>query len=93
LLEETGYQAASLECLTEGPSSAGISTEVISFFRARGLKKISKGGGDQSEDITVHVIPLDGLMTWLDSKRREGCLVDYKIFAGLFFEFSRDGIG
>jgi len=84
LLEETGYGAESMEFLTDGPSSAGLSTEVISFFLARGPKKISEGGGDGSENITVHLVPLNELTAWLDYKRREGCMVDYKIFAALY---------
>jgi ADP-ribose pyrophosphatase len=85
LLEETGYEAQRLEYLTEGPSSAGLSTEQIAFFRAHGLRKVADGGGDEAETIIVHHVPLDQLTSWLDSKRREGCLVDYKVFAALYF--------
>jgi len=85
LLEETGYEAKRLEYLTDGPSSAGLSTEVITFFRAQGLRKVGDGGGDQSEEITVHLVPLAQLQFWLDSKRREGCLVDYKVYTALYF--------
>jgi ADP-ribose pyrophosphatase len=88
LLEETGYEAQQLEYLTEGPSSAGLSTEVITFFRAHGLKKLSEGGGDGSENITVHAVPLERLTFWLDSKRLEGCLVDYKVYAALYFDLT-----
>jgi len=84
LLEETGYSAERIKFLTEGPSSAGLSTEVVSFFQAEGLKKISEGGGDGSENIIVHQVPLADLTSWLDGKRQEGCLVDYKIFAALY---------
>jgi ADP-ribose pyrophosphatase len=38
LLEETGYEAQRMEYLTEGPASAGLSTEVITLFRAHELK-------------------------------------------------------
>jgi len=85
LLEETGYEAERMEYLTEGPPSAGLSTEVVTFFRARGLKKVSEGGGDGSENIQVHIVPLTELETWIETKRKEGCLVDYKIYATLFF--------
>jgi ADP-ribose pyrophosphatase len=86
LLEETGYEAQRMEYLTEGPPSAGLSTEVVTFFRAHGLKKISNGGGDGSEDIVVHLVPLTGLDAWIAAKRREGCLVDYKVYAALYFQ-------
>lgn len=70
----------------EGPSSAGLSTEVITFFWAQGLSNISKGGGDDSENIQVHVVPLLELKSWLESKREEDCLIDYKVYAALYFE-------
>jgi ADP-ribose pyrophosphatase len=86
LLEETGYEAQEMEYLTDGPPSAGLSTEMVTFFRARGLKKTAAGGGDRSEDIQVHVVPLSDLASWIDGKRKEGCLVDYKVYAGLYFQ-------
>ena len=86
LLEETGYEAQRMEYLTEGPSSAGLSTEVITLFRAHDLKKASQGGGDESENIQIHVVPLAELNSWIESKQGEGCLVDYKVFAALYLE-------
>jgi len=86
LLEETGYEAAEMEYLTEGPPSAGLSTEVVTFFRARVLRKVSEGGGDGSENIQVHLVPLTELTAWIETKRKEGCLVDYKVYAALYFE-------
>jgi ADP-ribose pyrophosphatase len=86
LLEETGYAAKEMELLTQGPPSAGLSTEVVTFFRARGLTKIAEGGGDESENIRVHLVPLAELDQWLKARQREGCLVDYKIYATLYFE-------
>src|ERR1700712_1085171 len=40
LLEETGYEADTMEQIAEGTPSAGITDEVISMFLARGLKKV-----------------------------------------------------
>lgn len=85
LLEETGYEAKHLEFLTEGPSSAGLSTEQTAFFLAHGLRKVADGGGDASERIVVHHVHLDDLTSWLDTKGQEGCLVDFKVFAALYF--------
>lgn len=85
LLEETGYEAASMNFLTEGPASAGLSTEVITFFKATGLKKVEAGGGDSSENIQIHEIPLKGIHEWIENRRKEGVLIDYKIYAALFF--------
>jgi ADP-ribose pyrophosphatase len=84
LLEETGFEAQAMEYLTVGPTSAGLSTELVTLFRAWGLKRVSGGGGDNSENIQVHVVPLVSLKPWLESKRSEGCLVDYKVYAALY---------
>ena len=91
LREETGYEAQRMEYLAEGPSSAGLSTEVISFFRAAELKKVSKGGGDESESIQVHVVPLVGLKSWIETKLKEGLLVDYKVYAALYLDMNKSG--
>ena len=71
--------------LTEGPSSAGLTDEMISFFMMSGLTKTGAGGGDASEDIVVHEIPLAGLPEWLEERRRAGWAIDPKIFVGLFW--------
>jgi len=63
-------------------------SQVITFFRAHAVKKVSQGGGDESENIQVHVVPLTELKLWMDSRRREGCLVDYKVLAALYLEIS-----
>ena len=85
LLEETGYRAARIDYLTEGPSSAGMSNEVIAFVRARGLVREHGGGGDSTEDIIVHEVPRADASHWLVTKMREGYSIDPKLFAGLYF--------
>jgi ADP-ribose pyrophosphatase len=84
LLEETGYEAAKMRLLAAGPTSAGLSSEVVTFFHAVGLKKVHDGGGDPHEKITVHEPPLETLDDWLQERAAEGTLVDPKIFAGLY---------
>ena len=85
LLEETGYEAESIEFLCEGPPSAGLTSEIQTLLRATGLRKTGPGGGDESEDITVHAISLDQLDAWLTAAVERGCLIDPKIYAGLYF--------
>jgi len=85
LLEETGCEASSMTPLVEGPSSAGLASETYTLFLARGARRIGPGGGDHSEDIQVHVVPLDEVPRWLDAKRRDGVMVDPKVYAGLYF--------
>jgi ADP-ribose pyrophosphatase len=85
LLEETGYEAAEMEYLNEGAASGGICDEMISLFRARGLKKVHCGGGDQHEDIQVHEVPVDEVDAWLKARQRTGVAMDLKVYAALYF--------
>ncbi|MES1924740.1 NUDIX hydrolase [Salinisphaera sp. T31B1] len=85
LEEETGYRAGRLEFLAGGPPSAGLANEAAYFYRAFDLQRIDAGGGDDSEQITPHAVPLDGIEAWLAARAGEGVLVDPKIYAGLYF--------
>jgi ADP-ribose pyrophosphatase len=90
LLEETGFSADRLEFLAETPVSAGQSDEVITFFRALGLRRVGEGGGDGSEEIDTHLVALESAEDWLGARVRAGALVDAKVYAGLYFA-RRDG--
>ena len=57
----------------------------MTIFLATNLKRIHTGGGIANEKIIVHEIPLKELDGWLDKKRAEGCLIEPKIFAALYF--------
>jgi ADP-ribose pyrophosphatase len=85
LTEETGYRAGHVELLMAGPSSAGMSNEVIAFVRAYDLVREHGGGGDHTEDIVVHEVPRAEAARWLVQKSREGYSIDPKLFAGLYF--------
>lgn len=85
LEEETGYRAARFEFLTAGPPSAGLAGEVLTFYRAHDLTRVGAGGGDDSEQITMHAIPLSGIDNWLADRREAGIWVDPKIHAGVYF--------
>jgi ADP-ribose pyrophosphatase len=85
LLEETGYAARDIECLLDGPSSSGLTNEVFTLALAKDVRKVGHGGGDATEDIRVHVIPLAGIDAWLASKKREGFMISPKIYAALYF--------
>ena len=92
LLEETGWQAQRIEWLMAGPSSSGMSNEIIAFVRAHGLVRVHAGGGDESENITVHEIPRAEAAAWLHAKMLEGYSIDPKLYAGLWFiERNPDG--
>ncbi|EDL59586.1 NUDIX hydrolase [Gimesia maris] len=85
LLEETGYQAGQMVALGSTVSSAGLTDEAVEFFLALDLQKVGAGGGDESEKITVHAVPFTEIEDWLDHARQRGCLLDARIYAGLYF--------
>ena len=85
LLEETGYEAKRMERLAAGAASAGMTDEIITLFRATGLKKTGEGTGDETEDITLHEVPLADAVRWLAEQERGGKLVDLKVYCGLYF--------
>ena len=93
LLEETGYEAARMDLLTEGAPSPGSNSIILSIFGATGLKKIAPGGGDHTEDITIHEVPLGDVPAWLEEKRRKGAVIDLKVYTGLHFANNQIAIG
>lgn len=85
LLEETGYEADGLSFVVDGPTSAGLSDEIISLFYGRGLRKKGPGGGDSSEDIVTHLVPIADVHDFLVAKLADGVMVDPKVFTGLYW--------
>lgn len=85
LEEETGWTAASMTRVAAGPVSAGLTSEVVTFFRADGLARIGPGGGDPTEDIIVHEILRADLPAWIAAREAEGMLVDPKVWVALLF--------
>lgn len=83
LFEETGFQARRWDYLFTGPSSPGMTTEMVAFFLARGAVRVAHGGGDESESIKVHVVPLARIHSWLTRKSTKKTCIDLKVFAGL----------
>ena len=84
LEEETGWTAEHAQVLMIGPTSSGASSEKIAFVRASGLRKVGAGGGDPSEDITVHEVPRSAAAAWLAGKLGQGYELDAKLWAGLW---------
>ena len=46
---------------------------------------LNTGGGDETENITVHEIPVAEAAKWLVQKMAEGYAMDPKLWAGLWF--------
>lgn len=83
LLEETGFRAQHIEILASGPTTAGLSNETTTFCAAHGLERVSAGGGDDTEDIAVHLVPFANVDAWL-AERAGAAAIDPKIYSGLW---------
>jgi ADP-ribose pyrophosphatase len=85
LEEETGFTADRVERLGEFYSSPGMLSEGFTLVRAQGVRRIGEGGGDENEDINVHLVPRAEIPNFIEQKRAEGFGVDVKLL--LFFDF------
>ena len=92
LLEETGWQAEHIESIMAGPSTAGMTTEIMHFVRATGLTRVHAGGGAGDENISVHEVPRKQVARYVAERMAEGCGVDPKVYAGIYF-LERDARG
>ena len=90
LYEETGYKAGEMRWLVSGPSSAGLTSEVVDFFLATRLVRVHAGGGDHHENIVVHEVLLEGIRQWLDERAAIGVLIDPKVYTGLYLADGRN---
>lgn len=84
LLEETGFEADAVELIMSGPSAPGMASEMLSFVRATGLRRVHAGGGDGNENITVHVVPMARAAAFLSERLAAGVQVDPRVYAALF---------
>ncbi|MGD9612218.1 MAG: NUDIX hydrolase [Kiritimatiellia bacterium] len=85
LFEETGFEAATMKAILTGPPSPGISNEIVTFYRARGMVRTAPGGGRGAERIRTHVVPISWLSIWVDRMQAQGYRVDPKVFAGAYW--------
>ncbi|GGD48567.1 NUDIX hydrolase [Croceicoccus pelagius] len=79
LEEETGYRADRLIDAGEFMSSPGMVTESFTLVIAKGLTRVGPGGGTESEDITVHRVPLDAIGAFIDGQRNAGKAIDVRM--------------
>lgn len=80
LTEETGFEANSMTLLVNGPTTAGLASEMVAFYLASNVRKVGTGGGVGAEEIRVHCVPLERVMTWLNHQENSGMLIDVKTF-------------
>src|SRR5947209_20450563 len=85
LEEETGFTAERVERLGDFHASPGMLSESFTLVRAHGVRRIGGGGGDENEDIAVHLVPRAEIPNFVEQKRAEGFSVDVKLL--LFMNF------
>lgn len=85
LEEETGFTCERVERLGEFHSSPGLVAESFTLVRAHGVRKVGEGGGTEHEDITVYLVPRDGIPEFIEKRRAAGSAVDVKLL--LFANF------
>ncbi len=79
LEEETGFTAERIEVIGELFSSPGMVAEGFTLVRAHGLRRIGDGGGNEHEEIEVHLVPRTDIPAFVERKRAEGCAIDTKM--------------
>jgi NTP pyrophosphohydrolases including oxidative damage repair enzymes len=85
LEEETGYTASRVERLGEFYASPGMLSEAFTVVRAHDVRKVGDGGGDESEDIKVHLVTRADISNFIEQKRAEGLGMDAKLLLLLDF--------
>lgn len=85
LEEETGFTADRVERLGEFYASPGMLSESFILVRAHGVRRIGEGGGDENEDINVHLVARSDIPNFVEQKRAEGFGVDVKLL--MFMNF------
>ncbi len=85
LEEETGWRAGRLELVNVTQTSSGLTAEERHLFRAHDLTRVGPGGGDDSEDIIVHAVPLPEVAAFLRSAEAQGMAIESNLFAGLYW--------
>jgi ADP-ribose pyrophosphatase len=85
LEEETGFTADRIERLGEFYASPGMLSEGFTLVRAHGVRQIGDGGGDENEDINVHLVERADIPNFIEQKRAEGFGIDVKLL--IFMNF------
>jgi nicotinamidase/pyrazinamidase len=84
LREETGYEAQRYEQVLHAATSAGLTNESVRFLVAHHPRKVADGGGDASEDIVVHRVPLASVDRWIAAQLSRGAMIDGRVLTGLY---------
>ena len=85
LEEETGFTAERIERLGDFHASPGMLSESFTLVRAYGVRRVGEGGGDEHEDINVHLVARADIPDFVRRKREEGFAIDVKLLIFLNF--------
>jgi ADP-ribose diphosphatase len=85
LEEEAGFTAERVERLGDFYASPGMLSESFTLVRAHGVRRIGEGGGDENEDIKVHLVAREDIPNFVEQKRAEGFGIDVKLL--IFMNF------
>ena len=85
LEEEAGFTADRVERLGDFYASPGMLSESFTLVRAHGVRKIGEGGGDENEDINIHLVAREDIPNFVEQKRAEGFGIDVKLL--IFMNF------
>ena len=85
LEEETGFTAERVERLGDFHASPGMLSESFTLVRAHGVRRVGEGGGDENEDIAVHLVTRADIPNFVEQKRAEGFSIDVKLL--IFMNF------
>jgi ADP-ribose pyrophosphatase len=85
LEEEAGFTAERIERLGDFYASPGMLSESFTLVRAHGVRRIGKGGGDENEEIVVHLVERSDIPNFVEQKRAERRAIDVKLL--IFMNF------
>jgi ADP-ribose pyrophosphatase len=79
LMEETGFVGEGWRVLAEGPTSAGMSDEVMTLVMCVDARRVGPPQFDGEEQIVTHEVALGDVAGFVEAARRAGKLVDIKV--------------
>ena len=79
LEEETGFTAEHVERLGDFHSSPGMLAESFTLVRAHGVRKTGDGGGNEHEEIEVHLVERERVPAFVEQRRKAGVAIDAKL--------------
>ena len=85
LEQETGFTAERIERLGDYHASPGMLSESFTLVRAHGLRRVGAGGGDENEDINVHLVARADIPKFLEDMRAKGFSIDVKLLIFMGF--------